>query len=73
MAQWLRVVTALTEDPHSIPRAHVVLTTIYSSVSKELLHLPLGSSGTRHTRGTQMYMKAKHYKVRESKSFKRKD
>jgi hypothetical protein len=37
MAQWLRALAALAEDPSSIPSTHIQLTTVHNCSSRELI------------------------------------
>jgi len=58
MVQWLRALTALVEDPSSVPNTHM-------GGAQPSLILILGSLGwaskrTGHTRSAQMYIQAKH-------------
>lgn len=64
MAQRLRALAALAEDPGSVPSTresvHLSVLRLFLTHSPEILHSLLASVSTRHVYGAQTYMQAKH-------------
>jgi hypothetical protein len=60
MAQQLRALVTLLEDPSSDLSTHVVAHSICNSQFQGFQHTLLASTCTRYLHGTQTYMQAKH-------------